>query len=305
MLYYQTMHSELFTELVVVVVQVVYWAVLPVSMISVIMGFTLGWRDCSWGLIPPSEGTWITIMQVGVILYMFLACMNVMRHNIREFGNKHTPVEWDRAILPNPCNPLASFKVRSKAELLKAGIDDRQTWMCGKRTGLLGNWRNRQEGFTYVNGVKFLHWDTTFPGQYLCNSTGLVWARAQSVVTDIWLIVAMLFWFWFLMCLFTPLLFILLGVFVYPERFIPWATAIVAIVLHVVSLTAKLSSYANQIRKEVENQINEVLKADPTGALAGMKDAAMNMAAGSVAEMTSTEAMFSALGIEAPPESNP
>ena len=280
-LYYATMH-EWDNEMYTMVLQIFYYSLVSLPFICFMVVFDITTRDVNWGLNPPPEGTTVTAMRWIILCYGIPAWCAMLVYNLIGFGDKHEPAEFDRSIWP-------FWKVRTESELVKAGYNDR-----GKAVpahNCLGDWGamlnilscglcNQQgpDSESRQNGRQqetpgFFQGCCDWCIIWLCGednrndtvkefSSQLRYYRLVNMLGEMWNVLSGIFFLVYVWFTVVMAMWIVLGIFVYPAKFLPWATAVIGLVTHVITLTRRLTGMKDRIEAELTKQIEDILRND-------------------------------------------
>lgn len=88
----------------------------------------------------------------------------------------------------------------------------------------------------------------------------MAWARVETALLELWLIFSSFLYILIFTLITVWSLWILLGIFVYPERLLPWAAGVVGVVGYVVFLYSKLCELQNEIFEQLKGALNKALR---------------------------------------------
>jgi len=247
-LYYTTMHTW-DGEVMVLWVQVSYYALASLPGWCFIAVFNITTRDLNWGMTPPSEGQFLNYFLIAFVSHFCISWWVIVLYNVTAFGGPLQPAEVDRSV-------WHFWKVRSKPELIKSGLRDGSNFLPYR-----GMWsaRGTLQDFTSCGAdveesLQEAHPDDQFYTIFT--------ARIFALFSEIWAILYFACFLLFVVLGVVICLWIILGVFVYPEKFLPWATAILAVTGHVIKLSNELASMKDRLETEIENEIEKILRGE-------------------------------------------
>lgn len=237
-LYYTTMHEPR-SEMGVILLQIVLSLGMTLPAYSFAYNFIIFTRDLNWGLVPVADNsgyafTWHTISGI----YIAVAVTTVVVSNSLSFGDNSSPAEYDRACfsLRHLCG--AGGFVRTKTQLIEDGF------VTGRATGIvnvpcLSRQCDRNVSYTFAD---------------------VAWRRCLSFIMEL-ANIGMAVYAGLTIALCTVFaLWILLGVFVYPEEILPYAAGIVGVGSNVIGVYSSLKAMQDELTEQLTQALNKILR---------------------------------------------